>query len=178
MKFNNRENKCHIVEGVEVWSSRSVAVVGMIIALMDGEKYVIMGKRGPASPNEIGKWCMPCGYLDYDETCEEAVVRETWEESGFNVNKAVNTYDVLYDHMHFPWKINSIPDSEIQNVSLNYALYFSTESLPKLTIEHNAIDGEVSEIKWINVNDVENYDCAFNHDSSIRVFINSLPGRI
>lgn len=182
MNFNNKENKPHeTVDGDVVWDSRSVALVGMMIALHEGERYVIIGKRGPALPNEVGKFCMPCGYLDKNETCEEGVVREIYEESGFNVNKALEQYDILHDQMHFPWKINSIPDGEQQNVSMHYALYFSTKanlyrdvaSLPELSIE-NAEFGEVSEVKWVKIDDLNQYDIAFNHESTIRVFVNNL----
>jgi len=185
MKFNNKENNPHkTLEGKEVWDSRSVALVGMIIALHEGEQYVILGKRGAGSPNEVGRWCMPCGYLDKDETCEEGVVREIWEESGLNVYKTMEQYEVLHDQMHFPWKINSVPDTELQNVSMHYALYFSTKAnlyrdtatLPELTFENNAVKDEVEEIRWVKVKDIWEYDICFSHDSTINVFVaNLLP---
>ncbi|MEK6828907.1 MAG: NUDIX hydrolase [Nanoarchaeota archaeon] len=183
MIFNNRQNKCHIVDGKEVWQSRSIAVVGLVLMLHEGEKYVLLGKRGPGLPNEVGKWCMPCGYLDWDETCEEAVVREIWEETGFNLYKAMNEYNVIYDHMHFPWRIHSEPDSKVQNVSLHYAVYFDTNAnvyrdianLPELSAENNVDKLEVSEVKWVNVKELGEYECVFNHDSTIKVFVNSLP---
>jgi len=187
MKFNNKENECHTtLEGKQVWNSRSVAVVGMILMRHEGKIYVILGKRGPASPNEVGKYNLPCGYLDWDETCEEAVVREVWEESGFNCYKAMEQYTVLHDQMHFPWRINSIPDTELQNVSMHYALYLDSEAnmyrdvarLPELTFEHNAIEGEVDEVRWVDVDELFHYDIAFNHESTIRVFVNSLDPEI
>jgi len=183
MNFENKENKCHTtLEGKEVWDSRSVALVGMILMLHEGENYVILGKRGKGSPNEVGRWCMPCGYLDKNETCEEGVVREIWEESGFNVYQSLERYTVLHDQMHFPWKINSIPDGELQNVSMHYALYLSSEAnlyrdvakLPELTFEHNAVEDEVSEVRWVKVDDIRDYDICFNHDSTIRVFVANL----
>jgi ADP-ribose pyrophosphatase YjhB (NUDIX family) len=184
MKFNNRENKClKTTDGGHIWNSRSLAVVGMVLMRHLGEIYVLMGKRGPGLPNEVGKYCMPCGYLDWDETCEEAVVREIYEESGLNIYKILETYNILYDHMHFPWRIHSIPDNNVQNVSMHYAIFVDTSvnafrdyaSLPDLTIENNVDKDEVEESKWININDLYKYDCAFGHDSVIRVFINSLP---
>lgn len=188
MKFNNRQNKPHKVEGGrEVWESRSVAVVGLVLVLHEGERYVLMGKRGPALPNAVGQWCMPCGFLDWDETCEDAVVREIWEETGFNVIKASTEYNVIYDHMHYPWRIYSTPDAELQNVSLHYGIYIDTKEnmyrevakLPEITKEHNEEDnpGEVDEVRWINIKDLQDYDCAFDHDSIINIFINSLPDK-
>lgn len=185
-KFNNRENKCHVVNGREIWESRSIAVVGMVIFNHLGEDYVLMGKRGNALPNEVGKWCMPCGYLDYDETCEQAVRREVWEETGFNIERALNTYNQpLGKHdMDFPWTINSQFEgrSDVQNVSMHYAAYMSTntnhlndrEELPELSRIHNgAHPGEVDEVRWIKVSELDNYEIAFNHDSNIRVYLNS-----
>lgn len=183
MEFNNKENTPHkTLEGDEIWRSRSVAVVGMMIALHEGERYVILVKRGPALPNEVGRWCMPCGFLDWDETCEEAVVREIWEESGLNVYKTIEQYEILHDQMDYPWKIHSAPNNEQQNVSMHYALYFDTKAnlyrdvarLPELTFEHNAIEDEVDEVKWVNIKDVWEYDVCFNHDSTINVFIANL----
>jgi len=48
------------------------------------------------------------------------------------------------------------------------------EKLPDLTIEHNAVDGEVSEVNWINVNELFKHDIAFNHESTIKIFVNNL----
>jgi len=182
MIFNNRENKCYHTEDGEIWKSRSAAVVGMILMKHQGEIYTILGKRGPAVPNAVGQWCMPCGFLDYDETLEDAVVREIWEESGFNVYKALNEYEILHDQMDFPWRIHSQPEDEQQNVSHHYALYLSTEptlyreteELPPLTFENNPKIGEVDEVKWVNIKELIDYDCAFEHDSIIRVFVNNL----
>jgi len=177
MNFNNVENKCHkTVGGEEVWDSRSVALVGMILMKHEGEIYTILGKRGTASPNEVGKYCMPCGYLDKNETCEEGVVREIFEESGFNVYKELIQCEEIVNNMNFPWKIHSHPDTEIQNVSMHYALFLKSGEggLPELTIEHNAIKDEVSEVKWVNINDLNLYDIAFNHESTIRVFVSNL----
>ena len=182
MQFNNRENRCYKTEDGDVWHSRSVAVVGLVLMIHEGEKYVLLGKRGPALPNEVGKYCLPCGYLDWDESCEEAVVREIWEETGLNIYKTMQQYNVVYDHMHFPWMIHSEPDNVAQNVSMHYAICFDTKSnvyrdfpaLPELTFENNAEVGEVDDVRWIKVDDLSAYECAFGHERTIRVFVNNL----
>lgn len=187
MKFDNIENKCHkIVDGGEIWDSRSIAVVGMILMKHEEDIYVILGKRGPACPDEVGKYCMICGYLDKNETCEEAVLRETYEETGLNLNNLVNKYTVIYNHLHFPWRINSTPDTPLQNVSMHYAVYLKTEKgmdgelgeLPKFNVDNNVNSLEVEKLEWINIEDLHNYDLAFGHDKIINVFVNSLPNFI
>jgi ADP-ribose pyrophosphatase YjhB (NUDIX family) len=42
-----------------------------------------------------GRWCLPGGWADVGETPAEMVVREVWEESGFEVvpRKVVGVYD-------------------------------------------------------------------------------------
>jgi 8-oxo-dGTP pyrophosphatase MutT (NUDIX family) len=182
MNFQNKENKCHKIGEDDIWHSRSVAVVGMVLMLHEGEIYVLIGKRGKGLPNAVGQWCMPCGYLDWNETCEEAVVREVWEETGLNLYKAMENYEIVYNHMHFPWRINSLPDSPLQNVSLHYAVLLKTEplvdefgSLPDVTTANNVDPLEVEETRWVKVNEIHNYDCAFQHDNIIRVFVNSIP---
>lgn len=182
MQFNNIENRCYKTEDGDVWHSRSVAVVGLVLMIHESEKYVLLGKRGPALPNEVGKWCMPCGFLDWNESCEEAVIREIWEETGLNIYKTIQQYNVVYDHMHFPWRIHSEADNVAQNVSMHYAICFDTKSnvyrdfptLPELTVENNAEVGEVDDVRWVKVDDLSVYECAFGHEKTIRVFVNNL----
>ena len=82
------------------WISRSVAVTGLISAVgKDGEVYFLLERRGPGCPDNIGKLCSICGYLDWDETLEEAIVRETYEETGYK-------FDVSSDLIE-QWKIKS-----------------------------------------------------------------------
>jgi ADP-ribose pyrophosphatase YjhB (NUDIX family) len=45
---------------------------------------VLIGKRSPGS-FEAGKWCMPCGFVEYDEDFLSAASRETREECGLVV---------------------------------------------------------------------------------------------
>lgn len=179
MKFKNTENKCYTTTcGQQIYKSRATAVVGMVLMRYKGELYVILGKRGESCPDEVGKWCMPCGYLDWDETIQDAVIRETWEESGFNINKAMNTYEILSDNMNHPWRINSEsePGASKQNISHHYAICLDAgeSSLPELNTDNNAVDDEVSEVKWAKVSDIDLYDTAFGHSKIIKVYTNNL----
>ena len=93
MKFNNRPNICHNIPaktetGLEttriLWESRSVAVVCVVLLWKPfcKEPWVLVSQRGPNSADYQGLYNVVCGYLDWDETGFEAVLRETWEEVG------------------------------------------------------------------------------------------------
>lgn len=70
--------------GQEHWVSRSVVVVPVVIKVLAGAIYTLVEKRGPAV-SHTGELCVPCGYLDWDESLEEACAREVHEETGLNL---------------------------------------------------------------------------------------------
>lgn len=43
--------------------------------------YFLANKRGTETPDFQGYWNCPCGYIDFDETEEDAVCREIMEET-------------------------------------------------------------------------------------------------
>lgn len=57
-----------------------VPVVGLIITYQD---RIVVVKRGGSV--ERGKWALPSGYIEADESVEEAAIREAKEETGLDV---------------------------------------------------------------------------------------------
>ncbi len=57
--------------------------VGVAVVLRDERGRVLLGKR--ASGEYAGLWCIPCGYVEWDEDVREAAVREFEEETGVQV---------------------------------------------------------------------------------------------
>ena len=57
-KFTSTPNRCVIVDGQELWISRSVTVLAILVVVHDGSAYVPLNKRGPDLPSEVGKWCL------------------------------------------------------------------------------------------------------------------------
>jgi 8-oxo-dGTP pyrophosphatase MutT (NUDIX family) len=138
------------VDGKEYWISRSNAVVGIIYKYENGEYYILANKRGKGCPDYVGKWNIPCGYVDYDENIFHAVSREIFEETGLNVPE---------NHWSL-WVVNSDPSDEKQTISFRfYATY--GDYYGELSTEHSEPD-EVEEIKWIPFSEIENYEWAFN----------------
>ncbi|MEZ5236404.1 MAG: NUDIX domain-containing protein [Acidimicrobiia bacterium] len=56
--------------------------VGVAVVLRDDDGRVLLGRR---SGSYAGQWCIPCGYVEWDEEVHEAAVREFLEETGLEV---------------------------------------------------------------------------------------------
>ncbi|MGB8455224.1 MAG: NUDIX hydrolase [Anaerocolumna sp.] len=54
------------------------------VLAVDDLNRILLGLRGTESIYS-GKWCLPCGYMEYNESYVEAAVRETMEETGILV---------------------------------------------------------------------------------------------
>ena len=155
--------------GKEYWISRAVAVVGVVIGVKNGNiSSFLVSQRGPGCPDFVGDWACTCGYLDWDETAEDGVVRELYEELGIKVPiSQVNL-----------WKVVTDPKRDArQNVILRFIIPIEQDKLDEMVeISKNAIidsesrggeNGEVSDIRLVSVTDIPNYTWAFNHDDVI-----------
>jgi len=158
------KNKCYQTEDGPIWHSRSVAVVAVVIFEVDKKNYVLLTKRSDTMEDKPGEWCLPCGYLDWDENIEEATIREVLEETNLNLKEnehiSINSF-----------RIDSKPKSK-QNVSISSAFFSSLKKLPELKITPE-IAIEVSELEWCEINSI-NKELAFNHLFIINYAISEL----
>lgn len=165
--FYNKLNNVYEVDGKQIWESRSVAVVGILFALVNNELFVLAEKRSDTMADEPGKWCLPCGYLDWDENGWDALRREVYEETSF----FIDSYDkyLAFDNNHAPFFINTSPTENRQNIAMSYALLFDFPYgvFPKGIELHT--DTEVSEIKWLPYVERNEYAWAFNHNRRINM---------
>lgn len=146
-----------VEDGQTYWRSRSIAIVGFTFCKdKEGEWCVLADKRGPGCPDEIGKWCVVCGYLDFFENGNEGVARETYEETGVKIDPE----EFIFDSVTFS-------ETKDQNVNLRYwtILHGTTDDYP-LSNEANEKD-ETSDIKWIRITDIGEYEWAFGHENAI-----------
>lgn len=155
--------------GNEYWISRAVAVVGVVIGVKNGNiSSFLVSQRGPGCPDFVGSWACTCGYLDWDETAEDGVVRELYEELGIKVSSSKANL----------WKVITDPKRDArQNVILRYIIPIDQDELEEMVEKSKLamIDpevrggerGEVSDVKLISVTDIPNYTWAFNHDDVI-----------
>lgn len=160
MQFKNKENPClDLKDGGKIWKSRNIAVSVMLI---DDENddcvdRVLLVKRGKDMTHK-GLWCFPCGYLDWDETVEDAAVREVYEETGFILTK---------DDLYFEG-IDSDPSKFSQNVSIMYRTYNPVNTNPQYAPDPN----EVEDLKWFSLFDLP--DMAFDHKERCVEYLNQL----
>lgn len=135
-------------------NKRTVGVVLLALKKIGNQAYILIEERAD-NISFGGMWCLPCGGLEFDETGEQAAARETFEETG-----------ILYDSHDIKLvEVDTSPTIYKQNVVLRYF----TEA--KGTIIQPFNKDEVKQIKWIKLDEVDNYDWAFNHGEVIkRVF--------
>ena len=150
----------------EFWISRSIAVIVALFAKdKNSNKYVLAVQRGKGTPDPefVGKYCLPGGYLDYDETVEQAAVRELCEETGLKASE-------------FQLKlvsVNSDPTKDKrQNVTFRYLIKAVNDiyTLQKKLTPVLSEKDEVMNIKFIKVKDIDKYEWAFNHNELIKEF--------
>ncbi len=144
------------IEDKEYWISRSMAVAVFVFDPITRSFLAV--KRGEGCPDNVGKWCCPCGYLDYDETLQDAAYRELHEETGLEKEDVSQL------------RINHIDDninSNRQNVTVIYDCVYYHLKINPLTTKYSE-PNEIGEIKWIPAPDIDKYQWAFDHDKIIK----------
>lgn len=176
--FKNRPNELiTTTDGRKLFHSRSVAVIMVLGVYFDGNYHFAIEKRGTAPGlDKQGLWCLPCGYLDWDESGPDAIMRELWEEIGIDFMRDLGHMTAEVNYMNQPWDVKTEPDENRQNVTLRYGAVFSDDvsALPTLK-PNNDCDhpNEVADAKWITVEEIKDYQFAFNHDIVLKNFINT-----
>lgn len=162
LQFDNTENECvQLSDGRTVWLSRSSAVVGLFAI----DNKVLMVKRGTGCPDEVGKWVLPCGYLDRNETLLEGMVRETYEETGFNLfilGDYLLEWNAVIEHglESQPFFVRSLPVMDKkQNVSHYFRLiarssaWYNKIELPEIDQSKMNTD-ECESIAWLSIPEI------------------------
>ena len=143
------------------WISRSCAVA-MFLFSRDkfGNLCILANKRGTGTPDFQGYWNCPCGYIDFDETGEDAVCREIMEETGYVITPEVPKFV----------EVETSPKANKQNITLRYTALVPYKLLSQVK-PIGGEDNEVEEVKWIDIRKLNNYKWAFNHNKIIERII-------
>jgi 8-oxo-dGTP pyrophosphatase MutT (NUDIX family) len=175
--FKNTPNKCVDVSGEPIWLSRSVAVVGILIFrnIETHEDFILLEKRSQKMDQPL-KWCVPCGYIDWDENGWECLVREVYEETNFLITEYKE--NIYFDNEKQPFFVNTNPSENRQNIALRHGiiLNFDTSTFPLYVEKHK--NEEIEEIKFVPLNEISKYDMAFHHDIAIKSFVDKYYSKI
>ena len=153
------------IDSQEYWISRSMATVGFIICTSHNNTYILANKRGNGTPDYQGLWNCPCGYLDYHETLKECCAREIYEETNFKIDP---------EQLNL-WSINDNPkDDSRQNVTFRFYVKLKDSALCQHIYPKGFENDEVADVMWVNINDVDKYEWAFNHKQLIKELLKYL----
>lgn len=140
---------CKFENGNEAFL-RHVVVDALVLK---GNKILLIKRTGKLL--EGGKWALPGGFIERDETLKEAIEREVIEESGYKI-KNIKLLRFIDDPNR--------PNEDRQNI----AFIFTAEALGKI----GESDWEVDDQKWFDLNDLPpKKEMAFDHYSDIKFYL-------
>lgn len=111
----------------------------VVAALIKKNNNVLIARRSTGDENVLGKWEFPGGKVEPNETEEHAIEREIKEE--FELDIKANKY-ITNNVCEYPTKIVDLRLYECEYISGEFKLH-----------DH-------SEYKWVNINELLNYDLA------------------
>lgn len=159
----SRENELiTLADGRRLAIDRSVGVVMLCYTIAGDNIYILVNKRGTKTSEFKSKWNLPSGYINWDESGEETAVRETFEETGIDI-----PVEWVKEVEH-----STSPKENRQNIIFRYAVQVSNDYMNKsLTTQDSE---EVDNIKWINFNELDTVEWAFNQKEAINRMLSKL----
>jgi 8-oxo-dGTP pyrophosphatase MutT (NUDIX family) len=154
--------------------SRAVAVVGVVfISIVGDNMRVLVTKRSEKMRDEAGKYGVPCGYLDWNETLYDAMVREVYEETSLYLPNYEEF--LVTNNNKKSFTVHDKPTDNRQNVShIFLSVYDFNKNVSNVPTEIESYkDKETAEVMWMSLlefyqkYDTE-YSWAFNHNETIK----------
>ncbi|OPX90208.1 MAG: NADH pyrophosphatase [Pelotomaculum sp. PtaB.Bin104] len=117
-------------------------VVGVAAVVLNERGQILLGRR---NGTYRGTWCIPCGYVEYDEDVREAIVREFKEETNLDIR--LHGVFAVHSNFHNPethtvgiWFRAEVTGGELAaQADLDQAGYFDLDELPPLAFPTDAI---------------------------------------
>jgi len=141
--------------------SRSMATSVFAFCKNEHGVMCVLGiKRGDGCPDYNGFWNAMSGYLEFNLTCRQNAVKESFEEASLSLNED----DLIFIDFHDDPKT-----SNRQNVTFHYAYVFPDDVKCEDVVvgKEHMEEREVADIKWIPLDEVTEYKWAFGHDEKI-----------
>jgi len=133
------------------------ATVGAIIAKQEEEREKILLTRRGYQPFQ-GRWCLPGGHIDPEESAQQAIIREVQEEVGLS-----------FDARFFGYFDEIIPELDIHAVVLIFT--------GKTTGQLQAQPGEVTELEWFSITEAQSLSLAFQHNLILEAYKKSISSQ-
>ncbi len=118
--------------------------VGLAAILIDKEGRVLLEKR-----TDNGKYCLPGGSINFDETVKEGLIREVYEETGIQIEDPKLFMILSGKKEEFVYPNGDVTDY----VDLIFYAYLKEGQKPRL--DH---DDESSEIKFYSLDQLPDED--------------------
>lgn len=145
--------KCILENGKEA-SFRHVTVDAIVI---NDKNEILIVKRAEHLTNG-GKYSLPGGFVDRDETIRDAGVREVLEETGYNVE--LSSLLRVADNP-------DRPQEDRQNIAFFY--------VASVINGNKVLNNEVSEISWFSLNKLPDKNLfGFDHYQTIQLYLKYL----
>jgi ADP-ribose pyrophosphatase YjhB (NUDIX family) len=126
----------------------------VVHAIIEKDGKLLLAKR-TGDLLESGKWSLPSGFLDRDETAAQGIVREVKEETGWDT-EIISLFQIVTRPDR--------PHEDRQNVSFTYIV--------KPIAETGERDAENSKVEWITIDHLIPFeDFAFDHGESIKLYL-------
>ena len=144
----------------DLYDGRYCAIAGFVFATVNGEYCVLANKRGKGTPDFQGYWNCACGYLERGENSQQGIARETLEECGIDIDPELFKIAFVQTEPKF---------CEHGNVTIHHVAFLGEQE--QINFEDLEFVGgeadEVADVKWIPVNQIDQYQWAFGHDKTI-----------
>lgn len=123
------------------------------VLLIDGQKILLVKRVGKLL--ESGKWALPGGFLDRDETTKQGAIREVKEETGYEI-QIIKLLRIVDDPDR--------PKEDRQNISFVY--------VAEPRVKTGVADQESSEMKWFDLDKLPLVEeIAFDHYDNIKIYL-------
>lgn len=119
---------------------------------------ILLLKRSIWEDTHKGAWVIPGGHVDPGESFEQAAKRELLEESGFNATNPFKHLGIYKDG----------------KVEIHYFICYIDTTEQASIIDHI----EVRDLKWVKLDELEEYEMVFNMKDNIKKMLNIKPNPI